>query len=210
VIFELRSYDIAPANLAAYIDAFHTVGYPIIAEYSELLGYWRADTGSMPTVHHAWAYRDQYERHERRTALMQDSRWLQAYLPVALPLIRAQHSQLFRPLPGTPDTLALARTARMRQHPVYRLVRHRLRMDLMSDFRAALADGAHLFDDASGCVGCWQAITGPGTDLLSVWACADTETDQSPLVTRPMDLIDRYTDKRCADLIVPTAFSPLA
>lgn len=89
MIYELRTYAIKPANLAAYLKLWEGVGIEVRkdSQYGQLVGFWISEFGDLNQVVHLWAYPSLNERAAIRAALMRDVRWTQEFLPQAFPMI---------------------------------------------------------------------------------------------------------------------------
>lgn len=94
MLLELRTYDFAPGDADRYLQLFARAGLPLITRHLPLVGYWVTEIGPLNRIRHMWAYRDMAERAERRGRLLSDAEWMKSFVPVAMPLIRNQESQL--------------------------------------------------------------------------------------------------------------------
>ncbi|MBI3286152.1 MAG: NIPSNAP family protein [Burkholderiales bacterium] len=217
MIYELRTYDFAPADLAPYLKLFEAEGLPVISGYADLTGYWIADTGAMPRTVHLWAYESLEHRAQQRRALYDDARWVKDFLPRALPLIRRQHSQLLNPLSISVDSKALAEK-KTAGHALFELRRYGVKFGQMTAVQQALhASGASLLKHLN-MVGYWQAITGNLSELTHLWMYRDAparELQQAALAAdagfRNEFLADvaPHFDSMSTEFFRPADFSPL-
>lgn len=104
MIHELRTYDIKPEHLSAYLKLWVDVGMSIrgAGQCGQLVGFWVSDSGPLNQVVHIWAYESAAERSRLRAALMQEPRWAQDFLPKALPMIDRMHSTILQPTSFSP------------------------------------------------------------------------------------------------------------
>jgi hypothetical protein len=100
--YEMRTYDIYPGKLKDYVKLFEEQGYPIISQYSNLVGFWQTEIGILNRVVHIWAYESLDERTKKRTALFQNPDWHKNYLSQATSLIQKQESQILLAAPFSP------------------------------------------------------------------------------------------------------------
>jgi len=94
MVYEMRTYQIKVGEMAKYLKLFEEKGLPIVSRYCELVGYWTLDTGILNRVVHVWQFIDLEKRRQARQDWWADSDWINSYLPLALPLIVTQQSEL--------------------------------------------------------------------------------------------------------------------
>jgi NIPSNAP len=106
MLYDMRSYDLRPGALQAYMDAVREVALPVRQRYGiKLAGWYYTEVGTLNRVVHIWAFRDWQHLAEGKRGFRADPQWKGAYLPRVLPLIVRQHSQImlaadFSPQPG--------------------------------------------------------------------------------------------------------------
>ena len=94
-LHDLRTYDLHPGKLGEYRAAVRELAWPIRERHGvRLAGWYSFETGTLDRVVHIWAYRDWAQLTEAKARFRADPDWTQRYLPRALPLIAAQHSQI--------------------------------------------------------------------------------------------------------------------
>ena len=96
MIYELRTYAIKPAQLAAYLKLWEDKGMLVRkdSQYGQLIGFWVSEFGQLNQVVHLWCYPSLNERSSIRAALMRDQRWAQDFLPLAFPMIDHMQSNI--------------------------------------------------------------------------------------------------------------------
>ena len=104
MIYELRTYDVKPEHLAAYLRLWDEHGLTVRGGglYGQLIGFWVSDGGALNQVIHLWAYESAAERTRLRTALMKDARWTHDFLPRALPMLDRMQSSMLQPTSFSP------------------------------------------------------------------------------------------------------------
>jgi hypothetical protein len=109
MIFDMRTYDLAPGSLEKYMAAVREVGLPVRERYGiRLAGWYHSEIGTLNRVVHIWAYRDWAHLSTSKAQFRADPDWSAKYLPRVLPLIVGQHSQImhasdFSPRPVLPE-----------------------------------------------------------------------------------------------------------
>ena len=76
MIFDMRTYDIAPDKLKAYVDVFETYAKPVSDRHGlELVGFFTSYIGRLNQVVHIWKYDDMSAFESRRAARDADPDW---------------------------------------------------------------------------------------------------------------------------------------
>lgn len=105
MLYEMRTYDLAPGTVDAYRDAVREVGLPVRQRYGiTLAGWYFSEIGTLNRVVHIWAFRD-WAHYTESKGFRKDPQWINEYLPRVLGLIRHQRSDVmqaadFSPKPG--------------------------------------------------------------------------------------------------------------
>ena len=95
MIYDMRTYDLNPGALQAYMDAVKEVALPIREDNGiTLAGWYYTDIGQLNRVVHIWAYRDYAHFGQARQDVRKDPRWTNDYLPRVKGLIKSQHDQI--------------------------------------------------------------------------------------------------------------------
>ncbi len=106
MIFDMRTYDLVPGGLAAYMAAVRDVALPVRERYGiRLAGWYFTEIGTLNRVVHIWAFRDWAHLTEAKARFRQDPDWTERYLPRVLPLIVAQQSQIVQAADFSPRPL---------------------------------------------------------------------------------------------------------
>ena len=74
MIYEIRTYDIGPGNLAEVEKRFGE-GYEHRKKYSPLTAFWHTEVGPLNEIIHVWGYKDLAERASVRAAAAKDGNW---------------------------------------------------------------------------------------------------------------------------------------
>jgi len=110
MIFDMRTYDLVPGGIPAYMAAVREVALPVRERYGiRLAGWYHTEIGTLNRVVHIWAYRDWDHFSTSKAQFRSDPDWTAKYLPRVLPLIVHQHSQImlasdFSPRPALPKS----------------------------------------------------------------------------------------------------------
>ena len=98
VIYEIRTYRIAPRSLAEVEKRFGEA-YEYRKKYSELTAFWHTEIGPLNEIVHVWGYRDLAERARIRGEAMKDSNWP----PKIGEFVRAMRSEIVVPFSFVPE-----------------------------------------------------------------------------------------------------------
>jgi len=104
MIIEQRTYTVAPAKMAKWLELYEKQGLPIQLRHLEgLAGFFRTEIGHINQVVHLWKYDNLQARMDRRAAMAKDPGW-QTFLAanVELGAITEQASAVLLPLPWSP------------------------------------------------------------------------------------------------------------
>lgn len=102
MIYELRTYDVKPGMLAAYLKLFDEVGMPERSPHNNLVGFWSTEFGALNQVVHIWRYESLDQRASLRAGLMNNPRWTNDFLPFAMPMLDRMHSVIMNAAPFSP------------------------------------------------------------------------------------------------------------
>lgn len=106
MIYELRTYTLRPGMQPVVAKNAGSVARDIRGDnYGKLEGYWLTEHGALNQVMHLWSYESLDERQRLRSALGENERWVNEYLPLILPHlvrqdIRLMHAVLPLKSPG--------------------------------------------------------------------------------------------------------------
>lgn len=98
MIYEIRTYSIAPGSLAEVEKRFGEGYTEHRKKYSELAAFWHTDIGPLNEIIHVWPYRDIAERNRIRAEAAKDPNWP----PKIGEFIRSMHSEILVPFPFSP------------------------------------------------------------------------------------------------------------
>ena len=95
MIYDMRTYDLTPGSVPAYMQAVREVALPVReAQGIKLAGWYTPDVGKLHRVLHIWAYRDYAHFEEARPAFRNDPRWVNEYLPRVKGMVVSQQSMV--------------------------------------------------------------------------------------------------------------------
>ena len=102
MIYEERSYQIAPAHFREFLKKFEEEGLGLVrAHLGRLVAYFTTETGKLNTVVHIWAFDDLVDRDRRRQAMWSDPEWL-TYVEQVMPWIEHMETRLLKPTAFSP------------------------------------------------------------------------------------------------------------
>ncbi|MBC7719361.1 MAG: NIPSNAP family protein [Chitinophagaceae bacterium] len=102
MIYEMRTYDVKPGLLAAYLKLFNDVGMPERKPYNNLVGFWFTEFGPLNQVIHIWKWDSLDQRTLLRAELMQNPKWTNNFLPLAMPMLNKMTSVILNPAQFSP------------------------------------------------------------------------------------------------------------
>jgi hypothetical protein len=91
MIFEHRTYRVAPGKGSEFLKTYEETCLPIITKYAKLIGCWLTESGTLNSVVFIWAYNDFAHRTAQRAEMGQDPEW-QAAVKDILPYLVHQES----------------------------------------------------------------------------------------------------------------------
>jgi hypothetical protein len=98
VIYEIRTYRIAPGSLAEVEKRFGDA-YQYRQKYSELTAFWHTEIGPLNEIVHVWPYRDLGERARIRAEAAKDPNWP----PKIRDFVQAMRSEIVVPFSFVPE-----------------------------------------------------------------------------------------------------------
>ena len=97
MIVDVRTYDIVPRQMKAYLALFEEYALPVMRQYiGEPIGYFVVEHGPLNQVVHLWGYDSLADVEEKRRARDADPRWAE-YLSKGEGLVARQNNKLCRP-----------------------------------------------------------------------------------------------------------------
>jgi hypothetical protein len=97
VIYEIRTYEIAPGSLAEVEKRFGE-GYEFRKKYSPLTAFWHTEIGPLNEIIHVWGYKDLAERARIRAEAAKDANWP----PKTAEFIKAMNVEIVTPFAFVP------------------------------------------------------------------------------------------------------------
>jgi hypothetical protein len=97
VIYEIRTYQIAPGSLAEVEKRFGE-GYEYRKKHSELTAFWHTEIGPLNEIIHVWGYSDLAERAKIRAGAAKETNWP----PKIGEFVRAMRSEIIVPFGFVP------------------------------------------------------------------------------------------------------------
>jgi hypothetical protein len=98
VIYEIRTYQIAPGSLAE-VEKRYGDAYEYRKKYSELTAFWHTEVGPLNEIIHVWGYKDLAERARIRAEAAKDANWP----PKIREFVVDQDVEVVNPFPFLPD-----------------------------------------------------------------------------------------------------------
>ena len=80
MLLDVRTYKIKAGCMAAHLDLYGRLGYPVQVKYvGDPLCFAQAETGELNSIVHVWVYDSAADREDKRKRMAQDPAW-KAYL----------------------------------------------------------------------------------------------------------------------------------
>ena len=97
MIVDIRTYNIVPRKMPAYLQLFEEYALPILRRHlGEPLGYFQVEHGPLHQVVHLWGYESLADLEQKRAVRDADPAW-QDYLARTEGLVVSQENKLARP-----------------------------------------------------------------------------------------------------------------
>jgi len=103
MLYEHRTYQIAPGKAGEFLKLYEAEGLGIITRYAKLVGCWTKESGVLNSVVFIWAYDDFAHRTAQRQTMAKDPAWV-AFTPKILPYLVHQESTFLTPVAFSPLT----------------------------------------------------------------------------------------------------------
>ena len=103
-IYEKRTYNVVPGQMAEVSRLYSTEGFPALAAggfSNNLVGYFISDTGELHQLVHLWKFADDAARRDHWARLYLDQAFM-AFVKQLRPLLQEQHNQLLLAAPWGP------------------------------------------------------------------------------------------------------------
>jgi hypothetical protein len=102
MIYEHRTYRVAPGTLPEFMKIYDADVYPIISRYAKLVAAGATESGTLNSVVFVWAYDGFGERAEQRAKLANDPDWGPAVSKI-IPFLVHQESFFMTPAAFAPE-----------------------------------------------------------------------------------------------------------
>jgi hypothetical protein len=163
MIYELRTYTVAPGKQGEYLRLSAEVGRKARGnDHGVLEGHWFSEFGTLNQVVHLWRYPDLNERERLRAALAKHEAWTKGYLPLIRPMLLAQENRILSPvLPLKPPAEA---------GHVYELRIYRGHVGRIDEWLGHFTAIMPTREKYSTNVGVWRTEAGPLNEAVHLWA----------------------------------------
>ena len=95
MVYEFRTYTLAPGKMPEYLKAAETIGRPARGNnYGVNHGYWTSEFGALNQIWHLWKYDSYEERTRLRTELQKNKDWTEKYIPIVRTCVVRQDLRL--------------------------------------------------------------------------------------------------------------------
>ena len=166
MIYELRTYTMAPGKLGEYLKLNAEVGRKIRGDnYGRLAGSWTTEFGTLNQYVHLWEYASLDERERLRGELAKNEAWTREYVPKIRVLMLAQENKILSPqLPLKPpaDSGWLYELRWYRSHP-----------GRIGEWIREVKGIMPAREKYSKIVGLWQTEMGQLNEGVHLWAYRD-------------------------------------
>lgn len=166
MIYELRTYTLAPGKQGEYVRLASEVGRKIRGDsYGTLEGYWTTEFGPLNQAVHLWSYADLGERERLRAELQKNEAWAREYIPRSRPMLVAQQNKLLSPqLPLEPPAAP---------GNVYELRTYRAHPGKAGEWLALFKGIMPVREKYSKNVALWQTEVSQLNEVVHLWAYRD-------------------------------------
>jgi hypothetical protein len=166
MIYELRTYTLAPGKQGEYLKLNAEIGRPIRGDkFGKLEGSWTTEFGTLNQYVHLWAYADLVERERLRGELAQNEAWSRDYLSKIRPLLLAQENKILSAqLPLKPPADA---------GHIYELRTYRSQVGKAAEWLGHFKAIMPVREKYSKNVGLWQTEVAQLNEVVHLWAYRD-------------------------------------
>ena len=171
MIYDMRTYDIAPGKVPDYMAAAGQVALPIRQEYDIKLGGWyHSEIGRLNQVVHIWAYNDLDHLREATTAVRNDTRWINDYIPRIRGLVVGQADQIMFGADFSPDPTAGGQPAST--PTIYDMRIYDIKLGMVPEYMAAVREvGLPIRQEIDARLAGWfYSEVGPLNQVVHIWA----------------------------------------
>lgn len=102
MVYELRTYQLTPGGVAAYVQVAKNTLLPAMAKHGvKPIGFWYTEIGTLNEVTHLWAYNDLTERQRLRASWQAEPGVAEAMVRLREVVVK-QHSKVMLPTEISP------------------------------------------------------------------------------------------------------------
>lgn len=204
MIYEIRTYDVAPRSLAEVEKRFGEA-YEYRKKYSELFAFWHTEIGPLNQVVHVWGYPSLADRDRVRAEAAKDTNWP----PKIREFIVAMKSEILVPFPFVPP----ARPGKV--GPIFEMRYYTIKPGSLPDLKAGWESKIAERSKLSPIVLAGNVEFGTANGFIHIWAYSSL--DQRAQVRAdavkkgvwpPPGGGDRLISQE-NKILLPSAFSPL-
>lgn len=104
MIYEMRTYTLHPGCTARWLELYQTSALPIMRKIDGmgLVGYFKAETGTLNRVIHIWCYPDVAARERALAELGANAEWIEGFVKPAQSCLASQETTLLKPVAFSP------------------------------------------------------------------------------------------------------------
>jgi hypothetical protein len=204
MIYEIRTYEIAPGSLAEVEKRFGDA-YEYRKKYSELTAFLHTELGPLNQIVHIWGYRDLAERARIRGEAAKDANWP----PKIREFIRTMKSEVVMPFPFLPDVTP------GRIGPFFELRYDTLKLGMLPELRNAWESAIPELLKMSPLVLAGAVEFGQANGFVQVWAYKSLdqrmqirEEARNRDVWPPPGSADRLLTQE-TKILLPASWSPM-
>jgi hypothetical protein len=203
VIYEIRTYEIAPGSLAEVEKRFGEA-YEHRKKYSPLTAFWHTEIGPLNQIIHVWGYDSLQHRTEVRAAAAKETGWP----PKIQEFIENMESEIFMPAPF------MRPLGNQTLGNVYEMRSYIYQPGAMSEVLKRWADSIVDREKLSPLAACWYSEIGGLNKFVHTWAYKDLaerakiRTESQKLTNWPPQTREFLVSQQ-NKILIPAAFSPM-
>jgi hypothetical protein len=168
MVYELRTYTLAPGTQGKYLELNRDVGRKVRGDrFGKLEGAWTTEIGPLNRYVHLWSYPDLNERDRLRGALGNEAGWKE-YVAQIRPLIQEQENKILVAAPGLPFTPPIGGG----RH-IYELRTYRTQTGRAAEWLGHFKEIMPTREKYSKNVGVWSTDVAQLNQVVHLWAYSD-------------------------------------
>ncbi len=104
MIYEMRTYTLCPGGVQPWLALYEAEALPLLKKHEgmTLVGYFRAETGTLNRLVHIWSYADLAARDAVHRGLEADEGWMTRFVLPARKYLVSQETTLLSPVGFSP------------------------------------------------------------------------------------------------------------